>query len=145
MQRVLCYLLSHVNGSLLINLKLCILRSVDEISDLVKAQTLLSALTALTDHKQSEEMARRFGEREFEEFETLVVRSLDVATVGELNGDDSRMWGILVGLVKRYMRPGESYSNTRFSSSSLTLSCRITRFTAGGSVTLPRAWCLQGS
>lgn len=102
-------MLSHVNGSPVTNLKLCILRSVDEISNHAKAQTLLSTLTALADDEQSTAMEARFNEKDFEEFETLVLRSLDASIVTDLNSDDAGLWLVFVGLLKRYMTPGEPF------------------------------------
>lgn len=52
-------------------------------------------------------MEVRFGEKNFEEFETLVLRSLDVSVVADLNSGDAGLWEVVVGLLKKYLQPGE--------------------------------------
>lgn len=63
-------------------------------------------MTLLADDDQSKKLEVLFGE-EFEEFETLVLRSLDASVVADLNSDDLELWSVFIGSMKEYLKPGK--------------------------------------
>ena len=105
-QRILCYILSHVNGCQLPNARISLLQAIEDISDSVKSRTLLPALHALTDDTASEKLRGTFGLR-FEEYSTLVVSSLDSSAVPDLNDSTINLWLTFLSLIRSQFRPGE--------------------------------------
>ncbi|TFK83295.1 hypothetical protein K466DRAFT_498737 [Polyporus arcularius HHB13444] len=86
-QRVLCYLLSHVNGCPLQKVKIALLQSVNTVSNEAKAEVLLPTIEALG----TQEALQR---KQVQELATLVVSSFDVSSAGILNNSDKPAWNV---------------------------------------------------
>ncbi|OCH90866.1 hypothetical protein OBBRIDRAFT_729952 [Obba rivulosa] len=85
-QRILCYLLSHVNASHLPHMRLWLLDSLKEISSSVKLQTLLPSIQALLQHVPEGQDVF------FEEFTSLSFRSFDTSVASDLDSAEGSHW-----------------------------------------------------
>ncbi|KAI0742763.1 hypothetical protein C8Q80DRAFT_1221194 [Daedaleopsis nitida] len=82
-QRVLCYLLSHVNSCALLHVKTALLRSVDTVSNAAKAQALMPTIEAL------------LGEQSVDgQLAALVASAFDASAAADLNDVDKPVWGV---------------------------------------------------
>lgn len=96
-QRVLCYLLSHVNGCALLHVKAALLRSVDSVSNAAKAPALLPTVEGL------------FGAQSVDaELAALAVGAFDATAAPDLNDVDKPVWGVYEQAVVTALKEGES-------------------------------------
>ncbi|KAI0712775.1 armadillo-type protein [Cerioporus squamosus] len=89
-QRVLCYLLSHVNGCPLLKVKIALLKSVDNVSNEAKAQVLLPTIETL----EAQDISDVTHRKQVQELATLTVSSFDASSAGDLNNTDKPAWGV---------------------------------------------------
>jgi len=93
---VLCYILSHVNAIGVPYAKLALLRIVEGVSDLSKAQVLLPMIQELVkEGSDMTELEARFGPLA-EQFLALAMSSFDVSTSGDLNESSSSLWPVFI-------------------------------------------------
>lgn len=101
-QRILSYLLSHVCAIGLPSAKIALLQTVENISDGVKAQTLLPAIQNLV---QSPILGDIFG-ASLEKYAALVISSFDKSSSGELNEQNSLSWPVFVSALRHIFQSG---------------------------------------
>ncbi|RPD60690.1 hypothetical protein L227DRAFT_501246 [Lentinus tigrinus ALCF2SS1-6] len=89
-ERVLCYLLSHVNGCPLHKLKIALLKSLDTISSEAKAQVLLPTIEALV----TQDLSEPSRQTQVQELAELAVSAFDASSSGDLNSQDKPAWGV---------------------------------------------------
>lgn len=98
-QRVVCYLLSHVNACQLPALQIALLRSLAAVSNGVKAQMLTPSLQVLSKDIASATVDI-LSRSTYQEHASLLVSSLDVTAVNDLNDADKPLWSIFTDLIR---------------------------------------------
>ncbi|KAF7321073.1 U3 small nucleolar RNA-associated protein 10 [Mycena chlorophos] len=107
-QRILCYLLSHVNVLALLPMRIALLECLRDVSDSAKSDVLMHALVSLGEGG----VAIPAGSL-FEEFAGLVVSSIDASAAENLNSGKSTMWDVFVSVLSRHLKPDGSSSACR--------------------------------
>ena len=98
-QRVLCYLLSHINGCPLINVKVALLKIVDGVSSLAKVQALGPTIEAV--------LGGGFAQQdEHAELAALVVSAFDTSSAADLNDPDKPCWSVYEKLLSASLKDG---------------------------------------
>ena len=100
-ERIICYLLSHVNCCTLRPLKLSLLRSLEQVSSPAKPQILLPVAEKLAADAKSIE---RDGDEEA--FISLVLASLDESSVETLNERSGKAWATYTKIVQSFFQSG---------------------------------------
>ncbi|EPQ56067.1 hypothetical protein GLOTRDRAFT_129071 [Gloeophyllum trabeum ATCC 11539] len=108
-QRILCYLLSHVNACSVPNARLRLLKMVEGVSHRAKAEMLLPLLQGIAADPGAEASVAAMGDA-FEEFCTLLVGCFDVSLTKEFNNGGSPVWPVYLGTLRRASDEGFSAS-----------------------------------
>ncbi|KAI0369251.1 hypothetical protein BV20DRAFT_968110 [Pilatotrama ljubarskyi] len=103
-RRVLCYLLSHVNGCPLSNVKRLLLRSLDGVSSEVKAQMLSPTLEALVSEQWVQEISSNTAQQELA---TYAVSAFDASAAADLNDSEKPIWDMYEKLLSTTIRIGQ--------------------------------------
>ncbi|KAI0052438.1 hypothetical protein FA95DRAFT_1483564 [Auriscalpium vulgare] len=90
-QRVLCHILSHANACSVPEVRLSLLRMVEDVSDPVKAPIMSTLIQAMVDNARSDESHQTFGAR-IDEFAALAASAFDASAATELNDASSNLW-----------------------------------------------------
>ncbi|KAI0776755.1 hypothetical protein BD413DRAFT_469201 [Trametes elegans] len=85
-QRIVCYLLSHVNACPLPNVKVSLLKSLDGVSNAAKAHVLTPTIESLL---SEQDVA---GSKSHQELATLAASSFDVSSAADLNDPEKATW-----------------------------------------------------
>lgn len=105
-QRVLCYILSHVVGCPLPEVKIALLRTLEEVSNNAKSQILQPELSSLSKKSTFAHMQDTFG-TSCEEFAALIVASIDESACTRLNAKDTTFWTIYLAILRQFFYSGE--------------------------------------
>jgi U3 small nucleolar RNA-associated protein 10 len=104
-QRVLCFILSHVNATGSSSAKLALLRSLASVSDSVKAELLVPTMQSLIrDPSTVHGQATLFGPCA-EDLAILVVSSFDDSAANDLNDQESLLWAVFLRVLRHYFKP----------------------------------------
>ncbi|PIL25975.1 hypothetical protein GSI_11729 [Ganoderma sinense ZZ0214-1] len=96
-QHILCYLLSHVNCCPLLNFKVALLKSVDSVSNEVKAQVLTPTIERLLAAEQDCQNASK--RRMLQDLATFAVSSFDALSAGDLNDAGKPIWDVYLKIL----------------------------------------------
>ncbi|KAJ3530702.1 hypothetical protein NM688_g7673 [Phlebia brevispora] len=110
-ERILCYLLSHAVVCPLPEVKMSLLRSVQEISSKAKSQMLQPVLEALSSDKTASQLAELLGPS-YEDFASMVVASIDSTVREQLNRKTDNLWSVYQATLRYFFRP-ESAASVR--------------------------------
>ncbi|OSD00001.1 hypothetical protein PYCCODRAFT_1479448 [Trametes coccinea BRFM310] len=103
-QRILCYLLSHVNACPLPDVKGALLKSLDGVSSEVKAQVLMSTVERLLGGKVEEILP---SSPVYQGLATYAVGAFDVSTASDLNDQDKNIWTVYEQLLAKVLTDGQ--------------------------------------
>lgn len=87
--------------------KISLLRSLEEVSNSVKSQNLQPALNDLVADNTFVRIQNTFGES-CEEFVALIVASIDGSSCTNLNAKDDAFWNMYLAVLRRFFHSGES-------------------------------------
>lgn len=104
-QRVIYYLLSHVNSCPLTNVKTSIMKILGGISTTIKLQMLLPALKGLL--KDATEYLPD-KEQEQDEYNALLVSSFDESSAKSLNDPTGSAWELYTQILRYFFQIGEA-------------------------------------
>ncbi|KAH9943771.1 hypothetical protein B0H21DRAFT_877669 [Amylocystis lapponica] len=90
-QRIMCYLLSHVNACPIQLAKLAILKSIQSVSGLVKHQVLLPTIQAVFEELSSAGESILLNPF-YQDFPPLLVSSFDASSASDLNDSTKPSW-----------------------------------------------------
>ncbi|EKM52689.1 uncharacterized protein PHACADRAFT_101069 [Phanerochaete carnosa HHB-10118-sp] len=99
-QSVVCFLLSHVNGCALLPMKLALLRSLEAVVTVAKAQMLLPAVEKLA----GDELPWLGAGEDADAYAVLVLASLDGTAVELLHERTDKPWNAYVKVLRRYFQ-----------------------------------------
>ena len=91
-QRVLCYLLSHIDALASPDAQLVLLRAIENVSDPVKAQLLLPTIKKLVQPTTRTEILNDIYGDHLKEFTALVFSSFDNSIANDLNETNDDLW-----------------------------------------------------
>lgn len=100
--RVLCYLLSHINAHSLSTAQLALLKSISAGSDVAKAQLLAPTIRSLV----SGQLDDYFNAVDLEEFARLLAATFDESVASELNNAQSVLWDVFCLTLRYCFRSG---------------------------------------
>ena len=98
-QRVLCFLLSHVNGCHLVNAKVQLLEAIQGVSSSAKAQTLEPTIQSVLNG----EFAAWDGHQQLA---ALVASTFDESVATDLNDPDKNAWAVYEKLLTTSIKQG---------------------------------------
>ncbi|KAI0354312.1 hypothetical protein OH77DRAFT_530067 [Trametes cingulata] len=102
-QRVLCYLLSHVNACPLVDVKISLLRSLDGVSSELKAQVLSPTIDFLASDEGVQAIPSSAAQQALA---TYAVSAYDASAAGDLNDPEKPMWATYEKLLSTSIRNG---------------------------------------
>ncbi|KAI0830231.1 hypothetical protein BC628DRAFT_1357002 [Trametes gibbosa] len=88
-ERVLCFLLSHVNSCPLVDVKAGLLKSLDGVSNEVKAQVLVPTLEALLSEQGVQDVV---SNKVHQDLATYAVSAFDATVAPDINDPEKTMW-----------------------------------------------------
>lgn len=137
--RVLCYLLSHVNGIGLRSAQVQLLGSLEGISDKSKAMILKSTLSNLSDMASS---TADTLSKDSEELTSLLLACLDSSVTEDLNDSRSELWNIYISIINSFFKSGRCFSVCYI----IITSPQISSYTKGPKHTcvVTRKWIIRG-
>ncbi|KAI0651200.1 hypothetical protein C8Q79DRAFT_1004507 [Trametes meyenii] len=100
-QRVLCYLLSHVNSCPILSVKVSLLKSLDGVSNPVKAQVLLPTIEALVDEQA---LADIVSGKVSSDLATYAVSAFDLSSAEDLNDTAKNTWAVYEKLLSTVLK-----------------------------------------
>jgi U3 small nucleolar RNA-associated protein 10 len=93
-QRVMCFLLSHVNAACSPVAKVALLHILKGVSDKVKAQVLLPTIQEFVQEPVS--TRSEIFERHSQEFYMLIMSCFDASVCNDLNDKSSSLWPVFL-------------------------------------------------
>ncbi|TBU55148.1 armadillo-type protein [Dichomitus squalens] len=102
-QRVLCYLLSHINCCPLLSAKITLLRSVDLVSNEAKAQVLVPTIELVFAEQDLQDSTNR---EQLQDLATFAASTFDASSVGDLNNTEKPTWALYERILTRTLRNG---------------------------------------
>ncbi|EIN05935.1 hypothetical protein PUNSTDRAFT_137420 [Punctularia strigosozonata HHB-11173 SS5] len=106
-QRMLCYLLSHVSNAPAMDVRLPILRSLQDVKHVVKFQMLMPVVQRQIDFVEAHsEVANGEGDAGFDEFMTLCAASVGGPAARDCNEPSSQQWPLFGKALQWSFGPG---------------------------------------
>lgn len=102
-QRVLCYLLSHVNSCPLPSVKVALLRSLDSVSNEVKAQILMPTIEGLISEQGLQDAA---AVKAYQDLATYAVSAFDASATADINDQEKPAWALYKKVLLTSLREG---------------------------------------
>lgn len=106
-QRVLCYLLSHVNSCPLPSVKVALLRSLDSVSNEVKAQILMPTIEGLISERGVQDVA---ATKVYQDLTTYAVSAFDASATADINDQEKPAWALYEKVLLTSLRDGMAIS-----------------------------------
>ncbi|CDO68790.1 hypothetical protein BN946_scf184989.g56 [Trametes cinnabarina] len=97
-QRILCYLLSHVNACPLPNVKVALLRCLDGVSNEAKVQVLLPTIEGLLTEQVEDNVLQSDV---YQDLTTYTAAAFDVSAASDINDPDKNTWVVYEQLLTK--------------------------------------------
>ncbi|TFK48252.1 hypothetical protein OE88DRAFT_1664727 [Heliocybe sulcata] len=110
-QRLLCYILSHVNACTILSVRLGLLRMVEGVRHPAKGKMLLGLIRDVVSEQPVRELQVTYGHR-LQEYCMLLLQSFDVSLATEFNNAASVVWPVYLSSVRRVFNVG-SFASAR--------------------------------
>ncbi|KAI9060150.1 hypothetical protein FKP32DRAFT_1760434 [Trametes sanguinea] len=103
-QRILCYLLSHVNACPLPDVKAALLKSLDGVSSEAKVQVLMPSVDRLLAGKVEETLP---SSQVYQDLATYAAGAFDVSAAPDLNDHDKNTWTVYEQVLAKALTDGQ--------------------------------------
>ncbi|KZT23010.1 hypothetical protein NEOLEDRAFT_1180414 [Neolentinus lepideus HHB14362 ss-1] len=98
-QRLLCYILSHVNACTIPSIRIGLLKMVEGVSHPVKGEMLLDLIRSVVSDPPAQEFQITYGQG-LQEFSRLLLQSFNVSLSKEFNNVASVVWPAYISSIK---------------------------------------------
>ncbi len=105
---MLCYLLSHINSCPLPNVKVALLRSLDSVSNEVKAQILMPTIETLVSEQGVQAVT---ASKVFQDLATYAVSAFDASATADINDQEKTTWTVYEKVLLTSLRNGMTILN----------------------------------